>query len=107
MEGIQKPEGSVVIIGAGTQGRRLAYMVSNCFPTITLVIGNNLSKWSSRGGTVRLIDLQEQQLQDGLKYVDQLRAETKDHVGDWGKIETSHPSSLESTLKDAWLVVEV
>ncbi|KAJ5124825.1 uncharacterized protein N7515_008650 [Penicillium bovifimosum] len=88
MEGIQKPQGSVVILGAGTQGRRLAYM------------------WSSRGGIVRLVDLQEQQLQDGLKYVDQLRAETKDHDGDWGKIETSDPSSLESTLKDAWLVVE-
>jgi hypothetical protein len=28
MEGIQKPQGSVVIIGAGTQGRRLAHMVS-------------------------------------------------------------------------------
>lgn len=28
MEGVQKPQGSVVIIGAGTQGRRLAHMVS-------------------------------------------------------------------------------
>ncbi|KAJ5555649.1 hypothetical protein N7535_008082 [Penicillium sp. DV-2018c] len=88
MADIGKPHGSVVILGAGTQGRRLAYM------------------WSSRGGTVHLVDLREQQLQDGLKYVDKLRAETKDHTGDWGKIETSNPSSLESTLKDAWLVVE-
>ncbi|KAF9252839.1 hypothetical protein DTO006G1_2080 [Penicillium roqueforti] len=48
MEGVQKPQGSVVIIGAGTQGRRLAHM------------------WSSRGGTVRLVDPQEKQLQDGL-----------------------------------------
>lgn len=64
-------------------------------------------KWSSRGGTVRLVDLQEQQLQDGLKYVEQLRADTTDHEGDWGKIETSQPSSLKSTLQDAWLVVEV
>ncbi|KAJ6178684.1 hypothetical protein N7519_009145 [Penicillium mononematosum] len=88
MEGVQKPQGSVVIIGAGTQGRRLAHM------------------WSSRGGTVRLVDLQEQQLQDGLKYVEQLRADATDHEGDWGRIETSQPSSLQSTLKDAWLVVE-
>ncbi|KAJ5395734.1 uncharacterized protein N7487_010037 [Penicillium crustosum] len=88
MEGIPKPQGSVVIIGAGTQGRRLAHM------------------WSSRGGTVRLVDLQEQQLQDGLKYVEQLRADATDHEGDWGKIETSQPSSLQSTLQNAWLVVE-
>ncbi|KAJ5781068.1 hypothetical protein N7457_006228 [Penicillium paradoxum] len=88
MAEIQKPQGSVVILGAGTQGRRLAHM------------------WSSRGGTVRLVDLQEQQLQDGLKYVDQLRADTKDHDGNWGKIETSHPDQLQSTLQDAWLVVE-
>lgn len=27
MEAIPKPQGSVVIIGAGTQGRRLAHMV--------------------------------------------------------------------------------
>lgn len=67
----------------------------------------NVLKWSSRGGTVRLVDLQEQQLQDGLKYVEQLRADATDHEGDWGRIETSQPSSLQSTLKDAWLVVEV
>ncbi|CAI7605829.1 unnamed protein product [Penicillium glandicola] len=64
MEGVQKPQGSVVIIGAGTQGRRLAYM------------------WSNRGGTVRPVDLQEQQLQDGLKYVEQLRANATDDEGD-------------------------
>lgn len=28
MTQLQSPQGSVVIIGAGTQGRRLAYMVS-------------------------------------------------------------------------------
>ncbi|KGO61440.1 Dehydrogenase, multihelical [Penicillium expansum] len=88
MEGVQGPRGSVVIIGAGTQGRRLAHM------------------WSSRGGTVRLVDLQEQQLQDGLKYVEQLRADATDHEGDWGELETFQPSSLEFTLQDAWLVVE-
>jgi hypothetical protein len=67
----------------------------------------NVLKWSSRGGTVRLVDLQEQQLEDGLKYVEQLRADATDHEGDWGRIETSQPASLQSTLKDSWLVVEV
>ncbi|CAI7613765.1 unnamed protein product [Penicillium bialowiezense] len=84
---VQKPTGFVVIIGAGTQGRRLAYM------------------WSSKGGTVCLVDLQEQQLQDGLQYVEKLRADTNDQR-EWGRIETSHPSSLDSILSNAWLVVE-
>ncbi|KAJ5864860.1 uncharacterized protein N7529_006776 [Penicillium soppii] len=88
MQVVRKPQGSVVIIGAGTQGRRLAYM------------------WSSKGGTVALVDLQEQQLRDGLQYVQQLREEAKDHDGDWGAVEVSQPAALESTLKDAWLVVE-
>lgn len=96
-----------MVLGAGTQGRRLAYMVSDNCPKFKLVIANKLLKWSSRGGTVRLVDLQEKQLQDGLKYVEQLRAETKDHDGNWGKIETCQPSSLQSALEDAWLVVEV
>ncbi|KAJ6084303.1 hypothetical protein N7486_011103 [Penicillium sp. IBT 16267x] len=88
MVGSPRPQGSVVIIGAGTQGRRLAYM------------------WSSRGGPVSLVDLNEQQLQDGLQYVQQLRAATADHDGNWGEVKVSTPASLESTLKDAWLVVE-
>ncbi|KAJ5675154.1 uncharacterized protein N7477_005088 [Penicillium maclennaniae] len=86
--GKHQPQGSVVIIGAGTQGRRLAYM------------------WSRRGGPVTLIDLQQQQLEDGLKYVQKLRAEANDPLGSWGEITISHPSSLESSLQDAWLVIE-
>lgn len=77
------------------------------FKIINTCLDVNLLKWSSQGGTVRLVDLQEQQLQDGLKYVEQLRADATDHEGEWGKIETSQPSSLKSTLQDAWLVVEV
>lgn len=77
------------------------------FKIINTCLDVNLLKWSSQGGTVRLVDLQEQQLQDGLKYVEQLRADATDHEGEWGKIETSQPSSLISTLQDAWLVVEV
>ncbi|KAK2773638.1 hypothetical protein FQN53_004082 [Emmonsiellopsis sp. PD_33] len=85
----QRPEGSVVIIGAGTQGRRLAYM------------------WSCRGGSVYLVDLNEQQLQDGIHYVQQLRAAAATaHQGNWGEVKTSTPASLESILKEAWLVIE-
>ncbi|KAJ5880858.1 uncharacterized protein N7473_011911 [Penicillium subrubescens] len=84
----QRPSGSVVIIGAGTQGRRLAFM------------------WSGRGGSVCLVDLQEQQLQDGLSYVHQLRNAAVDHDRNWGDVTVSQPDSLESILQDAWLVVE-
>ncbi|KAJ5807005.1 hypothetical protein N7474_010597 [Penicillium riverlandense] len=88
MEHSHAPRGSVVILGAGTQGRRLAYM------------------WSSKGGTVHLVDLKETQLQEGLEYVQQLRTETANHEGSWGCVKTSTPDSLKSTLQDAWLVVE-
>ena len=104
---IEKPTGSVVIIGAGTQGRRLAYMVCGInWSDIEVSVILTNAKWSSKGGTVCLVDLQEQQLQDGLQYVEKLRAETSDHR-EWGRIETSHPSSLDILLSNAWLVVEV
>ncbi|KAL3456966.1 hypothetical protein BJX64DRAFT_269680 [Aspergillus heterothallicus] len=83
----QRPQGSVVIIGAGTQGRRLAYM------------------WSSRGGLVYLVDLNEQQLEEGLQYVEHLRTEAE-HSGAWGDVRLATPDSLEAILQDAWLVVE-
>ncbi|KAL2869602.1 3-hydroxyacyl-CoA dehydrogenase family protein [Aspergillus lucknowensis] len=83
----QSPQGSVVIVGAGTQGRRLAYM------------------WSSRGGLVYLVDLNERQLAEGVRYVQQLRAE-KEHRANWGDVRTATPDSLEPILLDSWLVVE-
>lgn len=54
-----------------------------------------------------MVDLQDQQLQDGLKYVQQLRAAEPDHQGGWGEVKTSHPATLSTALKDAWLIVEV
>lgn len=100
------PEGSVVIIGAGTQGRRLAFMVG--YSTLhERFLGLIVSQWTSRGGNVTLVDLQDQQLQDGLKYVHQLRAAETGHSGLWGEVKTAHPDALETVLKDAWLVVEV
>jgi hypothetical protein len=67
----------------------------------------NVFKWSSRGGPVHLIDLDERQLQEGQVYVQQLRAATVGHDGNWGKITTSTPSLLKSILQDSWLVIEV
>ncbi|KAI2790115.1 hypothetical protein POX_d05620 [Penicillium oxalicum] len=81
-------DGSVVIIGAGTQGRRLAFM------------------WSRRGGAVCLVDLQKQQLEDGLKYVKQLRSAALDQEFNWGEVKVAQPDALETILQDAWLVVE-
>lgn len=66
-----------------------------------------MPQWTSKGGNVTLVDLQEQQLQEGLKYVHQLRAAETGHSGTWGEVKTAHPDSLGTILKDAWLVVEV
>ncbi|KAL4876740.1 hypothetical protein BJY04DRAFT_222749 [Aspergillus karnatakaensis] len=82
------PQGSVVIIGAGTQGRRLAYM------------------WSSRGGVVHLVDLDTSQLADAVEYVQQLRDASTMTPQQWGDVQVSSPDSLGSLLQGAWLVVE-
>lgn len=103
----QRPAGSVVIIGAGTQGRRLAFMVSEDLKFCHQLHSANKAKWSGRGGSVCLVDLQKQQLQDGLSYVHQLRNAAVDHDPNWGDVTVSQPDSLESILQDAWLVVEV
>ncbi|OBT58317.1 hypothetical protein VE04_01787 [Pseudogymnoascus sp. 24MN13] len=79
---------TVVVIGAGAQGRRLAYM------------------WSSRGSPVHLVDLEERKQQEALLYIQQLRAKSTSDGSNWGEIMASTPNSLESWLKDAWLVVE-
>jgi hypothetical protein len=67
----------------------------------------NSTKWSGRGGSVCLVDLQKQQLQDGLSYVHQLRNAAVDHDRNWGDVTVSQPDCLGSILQDAWLVVEV
>lgn len=103
----QRPAGSVVIVGAGTQGRRLAFMVSKYLKIRRQGHPANNRKWSGRGGSVCLVDLQKQQLQDGLNYVHQLRNAAVDHDRNWGDVTVSQPDSLESILQDAWLVVEV
>ncbi|QKX61988.1 uncharacterized protein TRUGW13939_09144 [Talaromyces rugulosus] len=79
---------AVVILGAGTQGRRLAYM------------------WSSTGKPVHLVDQQESQLSQGLDHVHQLRTSSSSISTNWGKITTSKPSSLKEELEKAWLAIE-
>ncbi|KAH0842092.1 3-hydroxyacyl-CoA dehydrogenase, C-terminal domain containing protein [Fonsecaea pedrosoi] len=79
---------ATALVGAGTQGRRLAYM------------------WSSQGRAVHLIDAQAKQLSDSVKYIDQLRAASQNPSQRWGEIKTFTSDSLPEGLKDTWLVVE-
>ncbi|ETI29304.1 hypothetical protein G647_01757 [Cladophialophora carrionii CBS 160.54] len=79
---------ATALLGAGTQGRRLAYM------------------WSSQGRAVHLIDAQEKQLSDSLKYIDGLRDASQRPDARWGDIKTFTPDSLRTALQDTWLIVE-
>ncbi|KAJ4156675.1 hypothetical protein NW754_008316 [Fusarium falciforme] len=82
------PKTSVTLIGAGTQGRRLAFM------------------WSSRGNNVHLVDGQESQLKASQKAIDGFRKDAGKKNGQWGRIITHSPETLREALKTAWLVVE-
>lgn len=81
----------VSIVGAGTQGRRTAYM------------------WSSQGGNVCLIDRNEKQLQDAKTYIADLRA-ADGKVGQQrpvGVIDVCTPEKAEQSLSNSWLILEV
>ncbi|KAH8677256.1 hypothetical protein BGZ61DRAFT_360149, partial [Ilyonectria robusta] len=80
---------SVALIGAGTQGRRLAFM------------------WSSQGSDVHLVDAQPSQLQASIKAIDDFRSAAS-QKGDvrWGQIMTHSPETLGAALQNAWLVIE-
>ncbi|KAL6920833.1 hypothetical protein FSHL1_004810 [Fusarium sambucinum] len=78
----------VTIIGAGTQGRRLAFM------------------WSSTGNDVHLVDNQEAQLQASLEAIDEFRRSSNKENASWGKIITHSRETLSEALQAAWLVVE-
>ncbi|KAM5376798.1 hypothetical protein ACJZ2D_005421 [Fusarium nematophilum] len=82
------PRTSVALIGAGTQGRRLAFM------------------WSSCGKDVHLVDGQESQLQASLKAIEGFRSESTRKESRWGRIITHSPETLVQALQSAWLVVE-
>lgn len=78
----------VSILGAGTQGRRLAFM------------------WSSQGQDVHLIDAQPSQLQASIGAVEELRASWSAEGAATGKIVTHLPDELGQALQSSWLVVE-
>lgn len=104
------PRTSVTLIGAGTQGRRLAFMV--CIAsTIILSFMNSLlttiSQWSSRGNDVHLVDGQEAQLRASIEAIEEFRQSSSNRNAFWGRIITHSPESLREALQAAWLVVEV
>ncbi|KID74304.1 3-hydroxyacyl-CoA dehydrogenase, NAD binding protein, partial [Metarhizium brunneum ARSEF 3297] len=78
---------SVTVLGAGSQGRRLAYM------------------WSSRGNDVHLIDGKPSQLQASVENVNQLRSQL-DPNGNFGKVRAHSPDFMRAALSESWLVVE-
>jgi len=142
---------AVAILGAGTQGRRLAYMVSNwftrnprsnpiritcyfhmilyplymassCYFSCQLKTQCNVAciyppfscsyisplQWSSQGGTVNLLDLQQKQLQDSVPYIDGLRAASPLGTSHkWGTVRPLPANDLKSAFSDAWLILEV
>ncbi|KID94489.1 3-hydroxyacyl-CoA dehydrogenase, NAD binding protein, partial [Metarhizium majus ARSEF 297] len=78
---------SVTVLGAGSQGRRLAYM------------------WSSRGNDVHLIDGKPSQRQESVENVNQLRSQL-DPNGNFGKVRAHSPDFMRAALSESWLVVE-
>jgi hypothetical protein len=104
------PRTSVTLIGAGTQGRRLAFMVCITSSILLFFISSLLtttSQWSSRGNDVHLVDGQEAQLQASIKAIEEFRQSSNKRNTSWGRIITHSPESLREALQAAWLVVEV
>ncbi|KAH6661985.1 hypothetical protein B0J14DRAFT_611394 [Halenospora varia] len=82
-------KGPIAIIGAGTQGRRLAYM------------------WSSRGGRVNLIDPKQSALQSAAREINKFtRTVGKSSGHQNGLVTTFGSEDMKSALSGAWLVVE-
>lgn len=104
------PRTSVTLIGAGTQGRRLAFMARITSIIILSFMGSlltPLSQWSSRGNDVHLVDGQDAQLQASIKAIEDFRQSSSNLNASWGRIITHSPESLREALQAAWLVVEV
>ncbi|KAH8753967.1 hypothetical protein BGZ57DRAFT_833000 [Hyaloscypha finlandica] len=82
-------KGAVAILGAGTQGRRLAYM------------------WSSRGRPVKLIDKKPDALEAALVEIDKFRtSDGKETAHKGGVISIFGLDELDVALEGAWLAVE-
>ncbi|KAH7305201.1 hypothetical protein B0I35DRAFT_400396 [Stachybotrys elegans] len=82
------PFTAICIVGAGTQGRRLAFM------------------WSSAGTDVHLIDGQPSQLRDSLHAIDLFRNKSHQKNPRWGRVSTKPPGDLATALRDSWLALE-
>ncbi|KAF2025307.1 3-hydroxyacyl-CoA dehydrogenase [Setomelanomma holmii] len=78
----------VAIVGAGTQGARLAYM------------------WSQLRRPVHLIDQNEQQLQKAQEYIRGLRKSSSPGQDGWGNMDTFTSNRLKEAISPAWLVLE-
>ncbi|GFN12940.1 3-hydroxyacyl-CoA dehydrogenase family protein [Aspergillus tubingensis] len=77
---------AVTLLGAGTQGSRLAYM------------------WSRQGRPVYLVDKSPAQLNLALATIQRLRA--SDPAGKEGKISSLTVDDLDPALRDSWLAIE-
>ena len=60
-------------------------------------------QWASKGRPVNLIDAQEKQLSDGVKYIDGLRGSSSPQLGaQWGEVKTFNSDSLQAAIQDAF-----
>jgi len=88
---MQRARGAVTILGAGTQGTRLAFM------------------WTKKGRPVYLVDQNQPQLEKAKKGIEDLRSQlqsfwaTSTH---WGEIITSSPKDLEQAASKSWMLLE-
>lgn len=105
---------AVAILGAGTQGRRLAYMVSSItFPGgvgwgVITWSQLTLHQWSSRGRPVNLIDRQPAALQGALDDIEKFKSTVGKKTGhQGGEITTFGEGGIQEALQGAWLAVEV
>jgi len=86
--GMQASKKCISILGAGTQGRRLAFM------------------WSKKGDDVNLIDRDERQLKDAIAYIDGLKAEHSSEDAVRGSVHVHRLEDADKPLSTSWMVLE-
>ncbi|KAJ5216939.1 hypothetical protein N7468_009947 [Penicillium chermesinum] len=110
MSPIQK---AVTLLGAGTQGTRLAYMVR--FLPLHIRQSRTAPKlvkhqWSRCGQPVYLIDKNKSQLDRAWKQIQSLRDQGSylgsDGSGKWGDVIRASSDELKPALAESWLTVE-
>ncbi|OQO05388.1 hypothetical protein B0A48_09156 [Cryoendolithus antarcticus] len=80
---------AVTLLGAGTQGRRLAFM------------------WSRQGRPVHLVDKDQNQLDRAYEEIQKYQSTwTEQKPSKWGEVRTLPAESLEDAVSDSWLVLE-